>query len=189
MLQWGRDLSVAEGPPPPPPKSGCFYCMLLQWGRDLSVAEGLPFPTLHGISPGGFNGAATFRSRKAPPRRGAAGGSASFNGAATFRSRKVHARGRPGHDGNSASMGPRPFGRGRPAVSSAYSPRSICFNGAATFRSRKAEGAFNHLIIAVSFNGAATFRSRKVGVDAPTNTLKVELQWGRDLSVAEGAPK
>ena len=59
-LQWGRNLSVAEG---------CHDVRLtslprwLQWGRNLSVAEGRrPASHLEGL--GSFNGAATFRLRK-----------------------------------------------------------------------------------------------------------------------------
>ncbi len=36
MLQWGRDLSIAEFPSP---VSGVLEQMELQWGRDLSIAE------------------------------------------------------------------------------------------------------------------------------------------------------
>ena len=60
-LQWGRDLSVAEG---------CGRALtgarplLLQWGRDLSVAEGALMSVLILNSFQCFNGAATFRSRK-----------------------------------------------------------------------------------------------------------------------------
>ena len=61
-----------------------------------------------------------------------------------------------------ASMGPRPFGRGRsiPADSSS--------------RDRK------------RFNGAATFRSRKAAPPQTAGAKVPKLQWGRDLSVAEG---
>ena len=59
-LQWGRDLSVAEG-------SGTTAIAAdqlgLQWGRDLSVAEGAGAPAGGGAG-ASFNGAATFRSRK-----------------------------------------------------------------------------------------------------------------------------
>ena len=55
MLQWGRNLTVAEG----------YYqaCTLgrivgLQWGRNLTVAEGLVHAGI-GKDAEGFNGAAT----------------------------------------------------------------------------------------------------------------------------------
>ena len=111
--------------------------VLLQWGRDLSVAEGQPWRAGCTTRPG-FNGAATFRSRKATHSTvELAGGCQGFNGAATFRSRKVVREvacpppivlqwgrdlsvaegagnvGRGARHATRASMGPRPFGRGR----------------------------------------------------------------------------
>ena len=62
-----------------------------------------------------------------------------------------------------ASMGPQPFGCGRMTV-----PQ--CAQG----RSR-------------SFNGAATFRLRKASIPDSIADLATRLQWGRNLSVAEGA--
>ena len=61
QLQWGRNLSVAEGVSV---DEVIESLMGLQWGRNLSVAEG------HDdfiVPPCGasFNGAATFRLRKA----------------------------------------------------------------------------------------------------------------------------
>ena len=107
-LQWGRDLSVAEGTNPIP-RGHTFST--LQWGRDLSVAEGT--------------------SRGCPDRQ-----SESFNGAATFRSRKG-ARLGDMHGRAAASMGPRPFGRGRSCCFATPTTSPSSFNGAATFRSRK----------------------------------------------------
>ena len=40
-----------------------------------------------------------------------------------------------------------------------------------------------------SFNGAATFRPRKVVVWAALSHQWDQLQWGRDLSAAEGGKK
>ena len=83
-LQWGRNLSVAEGGvvgTARRPKSP------LQWGRNLSVAEGAArayySPHLHG-----FNGAATFRLRKGDKKAVWPPLERRFNGAATFRLRK-----------------------------------------------------------------------------------------------------
>ena len=86
------------------------------------------------------------------------------------------------------SMGPRPFGRGRPIFASRPTRAGTRFNGAATFRSRK-----DRLILATSglgagFNGAATFRSRKAASLPARSADANALQWGRDLSVAEGPP-
>ena len=127
------------------------------------------------------------RGRGILPRRLFAG-MCGFNGAATFRSRKVcngrrnsQIRGKPlqwgrdlsvaegaglcqrlGDGAGHASMGPRPFGRGRPLSGGKYNGHTGRFNGAATFRSRK------------ECSGSVSSR------------LRNGLQWGRDLSVAEG---
>ena len=109
----------------------------LQWGRDLSAAEGVRAPLERPELQGGFNGAATFRPRKVL-RAGCAlhseecfngaatfrprkvkkaidlrAGLLCFNGAATFRPRKVGIASRRRRAPRAASMGPRPFGRGR----------------------------------------------------------------------------
>ena len=61
-LQWGRNLSVAEG---------AIVIKIakvstsLQWGRNLSVAEGANSPAQGSQARSSFNGAATFRLRKA----------------------------------------------------------------------------------------------------------------------------
>ena len=84
-----------------------------------------------------------------------------------------------------ASMGPRPFGRGRAANPTSNFPVQS-FNGAATFRSRKVPPDVAPRPHPRGFNGAATFRSRK-GRDRRRAALAwAPLQWGRDLSVAEG---
>ena len=231
VLQWGRDLSVAEGAGPAGGSAGGDK---LQWGRDLSVAEGMPIPraappttSFNGAAtfrsrkapvvrrplrlPLSFNGAATFRSRKASTSPPAHPPNPSFNGAATFRSRKDIARpavcgkacllqwGRdlsvaegtsrrkPRRGRGLASMGPRPFGRGRSSRTRAAVKMIACFNGAATFRSRKVFQRFRISALKCCFNGAATFRSRKVRLGSRLS-LRQQLQWGRDLSVAEGAP-
>ena len=107
-----------------------------------------------------------------------------FNGAATFRLRK---------------------GQSVPPLTG----RPHCFNGAATFRLRKACHAGKLAARDRGFNGAATFRLRKVGLRGPLRSplrasmgpqpfgcgraradlrilRQVALQWGRNLSVAEG---
>ena len=65
-LQWSRDLEVAES-------NQCQAAgvpfLLLQWSRDLEVAESYKsFTSLSG-SQHGFNGAATWKSRKVRPGR------------------------------------------------------------------------------------------------------------------------
>ena len=62
----------------------------------------------------------------------------------------------------SASMGPQPFGCGRPPARAPATP------------------------IITGFNGAATFRLRKVEQSQVSLQLRRLLQWGRNLSVAEG---
>ena len=47
MLQWGRNLTVAEGAPTAPP---ALPRALLQWGRNLTVAEGRRDPTAPGAA-------------------------------------------------------------------------------------------------------------------------------------------
>ena len=59
-------------------------------------------------------------------------------------------------------MGPRPFGRGRCQLGGTFQARLSRFNGAATFRPRKAD-----LKLSIEWGDAG-------------------LQWGRDLSAAEG---
>ena len=54
-LQWGRNLTVAEGAPLPRPPAGAVS---LQWGRNLTVAEG-GRDHCRRNSGCGFNGAAT----------------------------------------------------------------------------------------------------------------------------------
>ena len=92
MLQWGRNLSVAEGADSSPRAA---IVRKLQWGRNLSVAEGAR--TSGHTMPRSlrFNGAATFRLRKARPSCPAGGGEQSFNGAATFRLRKASPKSAP----------------------------------------------------------------------------------------------
>ena len=157
VLQWGRNLSVAEGAQPrhrfsdgrgasmgPQPfgcgRDGQHKKMAAPWSsfngaatfrlRKAWTCSQRPYKTL------GFNGAATFRLRKglAFSRRRIA--PLGFNGAATFRLRKgtliVGSL-----TETLASMGPQPFGCGR-RPRRARSPSSPRFNGAATFRLRKA---------------------------------------------------
>ena len=180
-LQWGRNLSVAEGagrhrrrgrrrPASMGPQPfGCgrefvdngdgSFSIVLQWGRNLSVAEGQGQAALRGNQES-FNGAATFRLRKGKDR---------------LRQIERHA----------ASMGPQPFGCGRSAVgtSASVAPQlqwgrnlSVAegpcsswsmgrpagsFNGAATFRLRKGAPRPMYPGAISGFNGAATFRLRK----------------------------
>ena len=253
-LQWGRNLSVAEGVGAVP---ALYAGGLLQWGRNLSVAEGRPLhlshdraaasmgpqpfgcgralepsdpacrrqasmgpqpfgcgrvkvrnveldnrhasmgpqpfgcgrqaqPVYHRQARGCFNGAATFRLRKACGITICQGRLKCFNGAATFRLRKVRFQNGSAYS-DEASMGPQPFGCGRGRRRWGRRPRGRGFNGAATFRLRKADGRRtfndNHRALQWGRNlsvaeGFATSRKDVGGV---------WLQWGRNLSVAEGS--
>ena len=88
-LQWGRNLSVAEGAISLP---DALNYVMLQWGRNLSVAEGSGDRAL-ACTPARFNGAATFRLRKGHQAMAGSWRAICFNGAATFRLRKGHAGG------------------------------------------------------------------------------------------------
>ena len=161
--------------------------MVLQWGRDLSVAETWTGAGLC-VSSESFNGAATFQSRK--PRAGASWHRLSARqasmGPRPFSRGNWHRRkslrrmsvelqwGRDlsvaetSHSprGRSpegpASMGPRPFSRGNERIRYQRTLAPSGFNGAATFQSRKLVFS-RHLLtpFSASFNGAATFQSRK----------------------------
>ena len=205
-LQWGRDLSAAEGRyaaipspcrqtasmgPRPFGRGRCCRGSLprrcsaasmgprpfgrgrlrmppcqepavgLQWGRDLSAAEGVWFA------------------------RGAPGEGAASMGPRPFGRGRQVVRG-DGARAHCASMGPRPFGRGRAVNTIVISPRGGSFNGAATFRPRKVPTAPCISRRPRGFNGAATFRPRKVARGMICLYRMGGLQWGRDLSAAEG---
>ena len=84
---------------------------VLQWGRDLPVADGLQTVDLRPLL-SNFNGAATCRSRMADtaPQAGCPG--PDFNGAATCRSRMGPPLEALQDWRQPTSMGPRPAGRG-----------------------------------------------------------------------------
>ena len=161
------------------------------------------------LSARAFNGAATFRLRKAIAARieHAAGGPPSMGpqpfGCGRLKSyRNIRLCSVP-------SMGPQPFGCGRyphaPRLwirvdlqwgrnlsvaegpeTRANAPVPTPFNGAATFRLRKGRALQMRLSGPAPFNGAATFRLRKADQGRWNMPLTEDLQWGRNLSVAEG---
>ena len=112
-LQWGRNLSVAEGNEV---TANIVNANLLQWGRNLSVAEGSPtiwlapydYPLQWGRNLSVAEGEPAAAPPPLPPR---------------------------------ASMGPQPFGCGRHLLGRQHDVLSAGFNGAATFRLRKAPTA------------------------------------------------
>ena len=131
----------------------------LQWGRDLSVAEtGQYIPWYRQVH--GFNGAATFQSRKHPQRPHGRAVVLGFNGAATFQSRKPRRRGAPRVADVAASMGPRPFSRGNPT-------------------SYAGSASVSRLQWGRDLSVAETCLTRFAFLGSGS------LQWGRDLSVAE----
>ncbi len=184
-LQWGRDLEVAES-------RDCrwlagFDGRLLQWGRDLEVAESRKEWHLHAhldnASMGprlgsrgklrlhelpsrkrtSFNGAATWKSRKAKLPKGRGYERPSFNGAATWKSRKdgkeVEARFR-----DDASMGPRLGSRGKRERIQTGSRLHHASMGPRLGSRGKIRTEANNASNAAGFNGAATWKSRKARV-------------------------
>ena len=180
----------------------------LQWGRNLSVAEGCRRgPRAPGDDR--FNGAATFRLRRDVFSAGAwwAAARASM-GPQPFgcgRSVGVGAR----HDGAPASMGPQPFGCGRQRLIAKMElavdrlqwgrnlsvaegsgrgcgiAENLCFNGAATFRLRKATCRPTLPPRSSASMGPQPFGCGRTGTPRRTSPTRA-LQWGRNLSVAEG---
>ena len=134
---------------------------MVQWGRDLSAAEGRSL-----IRPrcwrGRFNGAATSRPRKGPRPHDAQEAAAASMGPRPL------GRGRPDRRParrlkHAASMGPRPLGRGRgPAIRFHVAASAASMGPRPLGRGRR--------------------RRRRGRRRSPW------LQWGRDLSAAEGRP-
>ena len=158
-LQWGRDLSAAEGG-----LGGAASRSdgVLQWGRDLSAAEGF----------GGGGGATLPRGASMGPRPLGRGRLC----LALALAAQVQ-----------ASMGPRPLGRGRQAEHDPAHCRDQGFNGAATSRPRKAVGLGPRLRpAAVASMGPRPLGRGRLG-SSPLLPTRMPLQWGRDLSAAEGS--
>ena len=110
----------------------------------------------------GFNGAATWKSRKERSRCQPCYWQRSFNGAATWKSRKVN--GRSGRlNWPMGLQWSRDLEVAESGLARGYSSSSSCFNGAATWKSRKAPSGLRSTSISTRFNGAATWKSRKVG--------------------------
>ena len=187
--------------------------ILLQWGRDLSIAERSTTPAAPPRSSQSFNGAAIFRSRKGGCGcLGTSGRTTCFNGAAIFRSRKVYICTQNRTANNMLQWGrdlsiaesrnlepPRSsqsalqWGRDlsiaeRLPVSSTTSTSVTASMGPRSF-DRGKDGCVTPLIGAGKrFNGAAIFRSRKVLREDGVKLRGSGLQWGRDLSIAESVP-
>ena len=152
-LQWGRDLSIAERATRRIEKE---RLLKLQWGRDLSIAERPTIPDARNSM-----GPRSFDRGKRPGTTATMVSGSSFNGAAIFRSRKDTARGRGRRVPPRASMGPRSFDRGKAVRGVRFVAAGRRFNGAAIFRSRKGCWCPQSPRTLPCFNGAAIFRSRK----------------------------
>ena len=116
---------------------GSFHnpCSRLQWGRNVSVAEIQPMssfaPKLNG-----FNGAATFPSRRSRLRAWRDYETIASMGPQRFRRGDFDSIGKP-EAGKEASMGPQRFRRGDQAHHQPLLGANTGFNGAATFPSRR----------------------------------------------------
>ena len=157
-LQWGRNLSVAEGGGQ---RTVDVEQAVLQWGRNLSVAEGVPPPDPRAASPG-FNGAATFRLRKAST--------------AACPCAPAAAQLQWGRNLSVAEGQYRPLILARFLALQWGRNLSVAEGASAALAPNRYSG----------FNGAATFRLRKVQGAASSGGPASRLQWGRNLSVAEG---
>ncbi len=136
-------------------------------------------------------------------------GTRGFNGATTLRSWKPQ-RPRPDRRADSASMEPRPCGRGNEQWSSRHGTEDVGFNGATTLRSWKPPTGRRGRPSPRSFNGATTLRSWKLDgaqeqrLSDPIASMEprpcgrgnlyrheielaieAPLQWSHDLAVVE----
>ena len=159
---------------------------VLQWGRDLSIAESRSRAPAHAAPPCSFNGAAIFRSRKVDDAESSRAVWLSFNGAAIFRSRKglTHVTQKRcnlmlqwGRDLSiaerdylelrkkkvqKASMGPRSFDRGKNLeVGMGRNVRTGLQWGRDLSIAERQYWCRKALRQSIRFNGAAIFRSRK----------------------------
>ena len=159
MLQWGRDLSVAEGLRR---RAGAEKREASMGPRPFGRGRGTIRRPGGGRSGGGFNGAATFRSRKASyTTRGRS--TSPLQWGRDLSVAEGRGGGPPIPPCRKASMGPRPFGRGRVGI---------------------AGGVLFQLVASMGPRPFGRGRAQPPGI--PRLFLK-RLQWGRDLSVAEGS--
>ena len=180
----------------------------LQWGRNLSVAEGSRPAALFLFHPTRFNGAATFRLRKAELGHQVVDDPAASMGPQPFGcGRRITAR--PSPPVPHASMGPQPFGCGR-AVRSIWRPSGLRLQWGRNLS--VAEGPVvargGHLPDASmgpqpfgcgrttttkkksrprsASMGPQPFGCGRLGIGRRGPRRGDQLQWGRNLSVAEG---
>ncbi len=157
-LQWSRDLEVAESRCT---DSSPHFDALLQWSRDLEVAE---------------------RERRQSGR----GGRNSFNGAATWKSRKANLPMSKSLRHCSASMEPRLGSRGKLARESARAGLAEAgFNGAATWKSRKGCVQLFDLCGQLRLQWSRDLEVAERKSFTSKSKSQASLQWSRDLEVAE----
>src|SRR5579884_230664 len=118
------------------PPAAAASSLVLQWSHDLAVVETWKLGPNWSIKLTSFNGATTLRS---------------------WKPRLLH----PMAAAQSASMEPRPCGRGNALI------------------------AQGERIPARSFNGATTLRSWKLGINLTSGGRVQMLQWSHDLAVVE----
>ncbi len=181
-LQWSRDLEVAERAMPfyrpsiPPqasmePRLGSRGKLGRQDDRlDGSEASMEPrlgsrgkrkHPSRWGLDRSRFNGAATWKSRKAVGSTDTSGqGNPCFNGAATWKSRK---------DG----------------LQKIEDFQNLSFNGAATWKSRKADWLRHARTRAARLQWSRDLEVAERNTGRTGGLGVGELQWSRDLEVAE----
>ena len=148
LLQWGRDLTVADSVVRQAQRNRSSLCYTLQWGRDLTVADRRGVPSLRrlrrhlhaSMGPRSDGRGQTFERVKLTDVDGKV--RASMGPRSDGRGQERRNTGVPSQRQSVASMGPRSDGRGQAArrldagkyangASDGRGPREACFNGAA----------------------------------------------------------
>ena len=181
-LQWGRDRSIAESVTG---ASAHATSGMLQWGRDRSIAESYVGCVLSSwwIDLASM-GPRSFDRGKCSRNAGRDRGNDSFNGAAIDRSRKVSSA-RTKHHSKSLQWGRGSIDRGKAAIPS----RTIC-SGRASMgprsidRGNEADYRERHGYLQLQWGRDRSIAERLVAVQVRTAPLS-RLQWGRGSSIAE----
>ena len=205
-LQWGRNIIVAE--------TRQMWGIVnttkdeLQWGRNIIVAETRKStPNIFGED-SGFNGAATLSLRKPPTKSTTSFAYTSFNGAATLSLRKRGGQGqalrqatsfngaatlsfgtgftmRSRHTQYLASMGPQHYRCGNLIKGFTAISNHLASMGPQHYRCGNTSTGEARAPRTPCFNGAATLSLRKRGYKPLSYKTMTELQWGRNIIVAE----
>ena len=88
-----------------------------------------------------------------------------------------------------ASMGPQHTRCGKRVRRAAQEDAVSRFNGAATYSLRKAAACLSASARRRGFNGAATYSLRKVREEFDSGDVMTQLQWGRNILVAESCSR